>query len=266
MLKIMKYEVKRISSLLIYILFIVTVIFLSILITIKSNSNSLVIRSVSESYYFTNLASYLIAGIFIIGYMFYRTESCTELYEMAEITPLKVGLIRMGIVFLSIVIIASMLMVYESIIVFLSNYQTIDMSFSVIGQSKISILKPVFMGLYGSILYTTSFMTSTVNRRLIGKLASTFALGSMLVLIALVNFSLINNINMLTPALNLNKYGATGLIFEEYGLNYMSSYYQTIGYLINPNFLNVGFIIFQALFVCLMFSVYSMRRKVVWKF
>lgn len=284
MLKIIKYDLKSMG--IVTAVFSIMAIILSIVFCIILSTANLV--KIGENFYTActlNMLCYVAFVIAAAGNMWKRVNSNTELYEMAGVSPLKVGAARMLIVFVAVTLFAYLLTLGESILykifysrmmedyyfsirtpsfrdlTIISNYS--NCMFALNGLKLTNIFTPIFAGMYISILFTTSFLFATLTRRFNNKLASSLVLGALVCLVIMLNFSVLNKINIYLPELNLNKLGVGGLIIERFGSGFAGNEYTSFAYMMNPNLLNVGLLLYQALYVILMFSIYSIRRKAI---
>ncbi|NCA67456.1 MAG: hypothetical protein EOM87_05275 [Clostridia bacterium] len=284
MLKIIKYDLKStgiIMTVMCMAALVINVIFWCIL----SNADAMQISGKLDSGGTFNVICYCIFVITIVGNMWRRMNSNTELFEMAGVSALKVGAARMLTVFVSVSLFAILLTLGENIlfkiynmrveelaseaeeyIYIISQTSTNETMFSMFAVNNMrwtNIFTPLFAGLYASILFTTSFLFATVNRRFKNMFASSVLLAGVVVLVLVLNFGVLNKINLYVPELNLNKLGVGGLIIERFGSEFGNIDYNNVLYMLNPNMLNMGFLLFQSLYVGLMFSVYSIRRKAI---
>lgn len=276
MLKIIKYDLKS-TGIIMAVIGIVAIVTDAVFFIAASNSLVEDVASKLIDGTMFNVGIYIIAAIAIIGNLWRKVNSDTELYEMAGVSPLKVAAARMLLVFAAISIIAVLLTILDTILygIYLEKINEYSGIMQLFGRSRINetmfaingmrwtnIFTPLFAGLYASILFTTSMLFATINRRLNSRFASTLLFAAIVTLVLLLNFGVMNKINLYLPELNLNKLG-TGLIIERFGCEFANKIYGNICYILNPNLLNLGLLIFQGLYVALMFSIYSIRRKAI---
>lgn len=277
MLKIMKYEMKSNGILVIFSSIVIITYFIINLISFKNINNSMLDGKLYQ-YCFFNAISYFFIVVAVLGNMLKRVYNDTELYEMAKISAIKVAAVRMLVVIIVVTAIASLFMLTESYIVYTiankeagglySLYQPFNSYssqslFSIYNLPWTNIFQPIFMGLYASIIYTTSFLFVAVNRRITSKIFSFVILSSILILFALLNFGLLNRINFLVPQLNLNKLGNYTPILFRYSQGFGGAKYENPLYMFNQNLLNIGLMLYQGIYVALMFFIYSLRRKAI---
>ncbi|NCA92703.1 hypothetical protein EOM82_05565 [bacterium] len=281
MLKIIKYDLKSIGI----IMTVMCMAALVVSITYCCLTANTIIEQMRDKLltgFTMNKAIYCIFVILMVGNMWRKVNSETELYEIAGVSPLKVGAARMLEVFVSVSIFAALLTLGESLLykIYLTRAEAVlqaaelpqevlnalknncihDAMFAVNGMRWTNIFTPLFSGLYISILFTTSFLFATVNRRIKHMFASSMLLGGLVILVLMLNFMVLNKINIYLPELNLNK---AFPIIERFSSNYAGKEYTHFEYLINPNLLNMGLLLFNGLYVALMFSIYSIRRKAI---
>lgn len=282
MLKIIKYDLKS-TGIIAAVFALAALIVNTVFIILIAQTDMRQIGDKFDTGCTLNMVCFVVFVLAAAGNMWKRVNGNTELYEMAGVSPLKVGAARVFVVFASVTAFAYLLTLGESVMyrVFYTRlmrgfeYNSIDYSialsylnnisssmFALNGMKWTNIFTPVFAGLNISIVFTTSFLFSTLTRRFDNKLASSLVLGAMVALAVMLNFMVLNKINIYLPELNLNKLGVGGQIIERFGNGFPSTY-SDFTYLINPNLLNMGLLLFQALYVALMFSVYSIRRKAV---
>lgn len=267
MLKMMKYDIKSVIVIPLLAIFTALVIMITELITIGDAQGS-ISELTSTFSVFSNLylICYIIAAIAVIGFLWKKSSTDIELYEMAGISPLKVGASRMLLTFISMTVVSAVLTVIDTSLngYFVNKFSTLPYIpyggiFTIYQLPWTNIFTPLVMGLFMAVIYTSSFLFAMVNRRIRNNLISTFLLGGVIALVVILNVSVVNHINLNLAVLNLNKLFGV-LIIERCGPMF-SPQYQSISYLICPNFLNLGFLAFQGFYVTLMFSAYSLRRN-----
>lgn len=281
MLKIIKYDLKS-MGIVAAVFALAALIIDTVFIILIAQTNIQLIGDKFDTACIINIFCFIVFVLAAAGNMWKRVNSNTELYEMAGVSPLKVGAARIFIVFAAVTAFAYLLTLGESVMYkilysrIMQNYEffsanttyTITLTnyssmFALNGLKWTNIFTPIFAGLNISILFTTSFLFATLTRRFDNKLASALVLGAMVILVVMLNFTVLNKINIYLPELNLNKLGVGGLIIERFGSRFGGNEYGDLPYMINPNLLNMGLLLFQALYVALMFSVYSIRRKAI---
>lgn len=287
MLKIIKYDLKSmgvVAGVIAIVTIIINIVFCSLatsaeIVTNISNSVDYPLSVLIYQALQANLYLYIVLVIAVIFNMWRKVVKDTELFEIAGVSPLKVGAARMVLVFIIVTLFAILITVADSLLCHIytqriseyiagggthySSGITNDISiyssmFAINGLNWTNYFTPVFAGLYAAILFTTSFLFVTINHRFNNMFFSAVVLFSLIILVLMLNFMVLHNINYLIPELNLNTIGIAGVLIERFDAGY---YYRDIKYLINPNMLNMGLLIFQTIYVSLMFSVYSIRRK-----
>lgn len=278
MLKVIKYDYKSVITIPIFMVGVVAImtIICTIYAAISTRVYTVYERLSVISLIF--LFIYVFVNAVVIGIMWRRSSKGIELYEMAGVSIYKVALARMLLIFIVISLFTYILMLADTILhkiifnilapygssISIDLYRFSDNNitgvFSIFSRPYSNLMLPIISGLYAAILYTTSFLFATVTRRIDSKMVSTFVLFSIATLYIIIYYYTIRIINLLTPALNLNKYGMNALVLV---FTNFDSKYESIINIIFPNLLNIGAIIFFALYVVVMFSVYSIRRKIV---
>lgn len=262
MLKVVKYDIRSAALFPAFIMIVLTAFFFWGLRAINvelSTTYSMVHAAFLGMLPGLNMLCYLMSLVIVIGVLGWKSSKDIELYEMAGVSPIRVGLIRMLLVFIIMTTVALYITLLETLTVTYSiNKSGHDIVryfiFSIYGQGISSILLPVFMGIFATVIYSTSLLFATVTRRCEREIFKVLILSAVIAFFIWSQLVVAYRIDFIMSILNLNKYGAYGPIIP------LSINYDAIN-IIMLNYLNIGLVLYHGLYVLTMFIIYSLRRK-----
>lgn len=276
MLKIIKYDLK-IPIIVIFVFSLFTVLLNGIFIGVIQQSDTLTLvtytLSHTENVFLINSFIYVLFVVTICGVMWQKVVSCTELYEMAGVSPLKVGAARMLLVFLSTALFSLVLTACETTVdkvtvarlTELSSdidslyYNSLDFSiFSVYRLPASNLLLSFFNGIEAAVFFSTAFAYATASRRIKSKFVNVMIFACLAVLLGVTYFGLLSDINGKFPHLDLNKLSMPAPLVIRYVTDA-----ESVGIIMLHNMLNAAIWIFFLLYTGLMFAIYSIRRKAI---
>lgn len=260
MLKIMKYDYKSVLSYAAFIILLALIMFVYVLSIVGNDTITLLQQTYIALYAIIDFLLYLVGIGLVIAVMSSKSINGVELYEMAGISPIKVAVSRLIMVFIAITSLVLVITLLETTMeryaTSVEKFDRLDfLVFSTHNQGIALLLKPLFMGIFATVVYSSSLMVATMLRRIDRDVFKVIIIGCVCVFVVWAHIIVVYRIDFVASSLNMNNWGLLPAIPVERDIEIIN--------MIRPNYLNIMLIAYHSLYVGAMLTIYSLRRKLV---